>query len=456
MFHVKHAKGKMNESGNLFTTKGPEEPLAARMRPRNFDEFVGQGNIVAKGAFVRNLIEKDELSSLIFFGPAGTGKTTLASIIARMTQAKFISISAVSSGLKELKTIEKESQKRHQQGQKTILFIDEIHRFNKTQQDALLPIVEDGTVILIGATTENPSFELNSALLSRSRVVVFQLLSQSEILKILKRALTSSRGYGDEDFTLPEKQLNVLADAANGDARTALNLLEMVYLNAERKNGKILVSDQLFSQIIAGRQLRYDKNGEEFYNLISALHKSMRNSDDDAAIYWLARLLEGGADPLYVARRVVRFASEDIGLADSNALNVAVNAFQACKYIGMPECSVHLTHAVIYCALSPKSNAVYQAYLAAKKDVHEHFNDPVPLQIRNASTKLMKEMDYGKGYKYAHDYAAKITDLDPWPPSVPKKEYYQPDGLNQEKIFKERKARIKAWHQKHDHNSTKA
>lgn len=442
----------MNESGNLFApaSQTPEEPLAARMRPRNFSEFVGQGNIVAKGAFVRNLIEKDELSSLIFFGPAGTGKTTLASIIARMTKAKFVSISAVASGLKDLKEFEKTARKTRQQGQRTILFIDEIHRYNKAQQDALLPIVEDGTVILIGATTENPSFELNSALLSRSRVVVFQLLTQAEIRAILQQALTSSRGYGDQDFTLTTNQLSTLADAANGDARTALNLLEMLYQNGDQVNGKVTVSPQLFEQVLQGRQLRYDKNGEEYYNLISALHKSMRNSDDDAAVYWLARLLEGGADPLYVARRVVRFASEDIGLADSNALNVAINAFQACQFIGMPECSVHLTQAVVYCALSPKSNATYTAYSAAKKDVHEHFNDPVPLQLRNAPTKLMAEMNYGKGYKYAHDYAAKITDLTTWPPSVPKHEYYQPTGLNQEKVFKERKERIKAWHHKHD------
>ncbi|BDR57549.1 replication-associated recombination protein A [Xylocopilactobacillus apis] len=440
----------MEETGNLFAPKEPEEPLAARLRPRNFDEFVGQGNIVSQGAFVRNLIEKDELTSLIFFGPAGTGKTTLASIIARMTKAKFISISAVSSGLKDLKDIEENAKRLKAEGKKTILFIDEIHRFNKAQQDALLPIIEDGTVILIGATTENPSFELNSALLSRSKVVVFQLLNDQEIETILKRAITSSRGYGDQNFTLTEDQLKLLAGAANGDARTALNLIEMIYINAERVDDKVVVSDDLFNQIISGRQLRYDKGGEEFYNLISALHKSMRNSDDDSALYWLARLLEGGADPLYVGRRIVRFASEDIGLADSNALNVAINAFQACKYIGMPECNVHLAHAVVYCSLSPKSNAIETAYNEAKSDALNHFNDPVPLQIRNAPTKLMKEMDYGKGYKYAHNYKDKLTNLDTWPETLERKEYYRPDGDNQEKYFKERKEMIKEWHRKHD------
>jgi putative ATPase len=435
----------MVESGNLFTNNSQiTEPLAARMRPRNFDEFVGQGNIVSQGAFVRNLIERDQLSSLIFFGPAGTGKTTLAYIIAGITKAKFVSISAVTSGIKDIKVIEVEARKRKSTGQKTILFIDEIHRFNKSQQDALLPIVEDGTVILIGATTENPSFELNSALLSRSKVVLFQLLTDKEIKQILQRALTSTRGY--PDFKLTDEQLTILAGAANGDARTALNLLEMLYTNA---NGKE-VSRELFDQILSGRQLRYDKNGEEYYNLISALHKSMRNSDDDAAVYWLARLLEGGADPLYVARRVVRFASEDVGLADSNALNVAINAFQACKFIGMPECCVHLTQAVVYCALSPKSNAMEVAYNEAKADVKEHFNDPVPLQIRNAPTKLMKELNYGKGYKYAHNYEDQLTDLDTWPETLERKTYYDPKGVGKEKNFKERKKQIKDWHLKHD------
>ncbi|BDR59728.1 replication-associated recombination protein A [Xylocopilactobacillus apicola] len=445
----------MVESGNLFTNKQPEEPLAARMRPRNFNEFVGQGNIVAPGAFVRNLIEKDQLSSLIFFGPAGTGKTTLASIIAGMTKARFVSISAVASGLKELKEIETEAQKLKSTGQKTILFIDEIHRFNKAQQDALLPIVEDGTVILIGATTENPSFEINSALLSRSKVIVFQLLNDQEVKEILTQAMTSSRGYGDQNFKLTDEQLQELAGAANGDARTALNLLEMLYTNANHEGNEVIVTPEVFNQILSGRQLRYDKNGEEFYNLISALHKSMRNSDDDAALYWLARLLEGGADPLYVARRVVRFASEDVGLADSNALNVAINAFEACKFIGMPECSVHLSHAVVYCALSPKSNALENAYNEAKSDVKDHFNDPVPLAIRNAPTKLMKELNYGAGYKYAHNYEDKITDLDTWPETLPRKTYFRPGDSAGEKRFKERKDWIRAWHEKHDPRETK-
>ena len=425
-------------------------PLAARLRPRTLSEFAGQTHLLGEGKVLRRLIESDKIGSMIFWGPPGVGKTTLARIIAGRTKANFIDFSAVTSGIKEIKQVMEEAEKGRRFGSKTILFVDEIHRFNKAQQDAFLPYVEKGSIILIGATTENPSFEVNGALLSRCKVFVLQALKTEELAGLIERALKDSRGFGDQDIDIAPDIINTIAEFANGDARSALSTLEMAVLNGDvDEKGKITVTRETVEQCTQKRSLLYDKTGEEHYNLISALHKSMRNSDPDAAVYWLARMLEAGEDPLYVARRVTRFASEDIGLADTRALEVAVSAYQACHFIGMPECSVHLTEAVVYMSLAPKSNALYVAYERAKKDALTMLAEPVPLVIRNAPTKLMKELDYGKGYQYAHDTADKLTNMQCLPDSLLGREYYFPTEEGTEAKFKARLEEIKDWKKKH-------
>lgn len=425
-------------------------PLAARLRPRTLSEFAGQTHLLGEGKVLRRLIESDKIGSMIFWGPPGVGKTTLARIIAGRTKANFIDFSAVTSGIKEIKQVMEEAEKGRRFGSKTILFVDEIHRFNKAQQDAFLPYVEKGSIILIGATTENPSFEVNGALLSRCKVFVLQALKTEELAGLIERALKDSRGFGDQDIDIAPDIINTIAEFANGDARSALSTLEMAVLNGDvDEKGKITVTRETVEQCTQKRSLLYDKTGEEHYNLISALHKSMRNSDPDAAVYWLARMLEAGEDPLYVARRVTRFASEDIGLADPRALEVAVSAYQACHFIGMPECSVHLTEAVVYMSLAPKSNALYVAYERAKKDALTMLAEPVPLVIRNAPTKLMKELDYGKGYQYAHDTADKLTNMQCLPDSLLGKEYYFPTEEGTEAKFKARLEEIKDWKKRH-------
>ena len=420
-------------------------PLAARLRPRDLDEFAGQQHLLGEGKVLRRLIEGDRIGSMIFWGPPGVGKTTLARIIANRTKAAFVDFSAVTSGIKEIKQVMEQAEKSRRFGEKTILFVDEIHRFNRAQQDAFLPFVEKGSIILIGATTENPSFEVNGALLSRCKVFVLQPLKTEEIAGLLRRALTDERGFGKLKVEMPDELLDLIAEFANGDARSALSTLEMAVLNGESEGETVRVNRETVEQCTSKKSLLYDKSGEEHYNLISALHKSMRNSDPDAAVYWLARMLEAGEDPLYVARRVTRFASEDVGLADPRALELCVAAFQACHLIGMPECSVHLTQAVVYLSLAPKSNALYTAYESAKREALTTLAEPVPLVIRNAPTRLMKELDYGKGYRYAHDFEDKLTDMDCLPESMAGKTFYHPTEEGTEARFKARLEDIKAW-----------
>lgn len=374
------------------------------------------------------------------------GKTTLARIIARRTKAKFIDFSAVTSGIKEIKQVMEQAETARKFGEKTILFVDEIHRFNKAQQDAFLPYVEKGSIVLIGATTENPSFEVNGALLSRCKVFVLQALKTENLVRLLNRAIREERGFGSEKIVIPDELIEAIARFANGDARSALSTLEMAILNAQTdKDGTVTVTAETVEQCTSKKSLLYDKAGEEHYNLISALHKSMRNSDPDAAVYWLARMLEAGEDPLYIARRVTRFASEDVGLADPRALELAVSAFQACHMIGMPECSVHLTQAVVYLSLAPKSNALYTAYESAKRDALTMLSEPVPLNIRNAPTKLMKELGYGKGYVYAHDTEEKLSDMQCLPDSLLGKEYYRPTEEGLEAKYAAKLKEIKEW-----------
>lgn len=426
------------------------QPLAWRLRPRNLEEFVGQQHLIGEGKILRKLIETDKISSIIFWGNPGIGKTTLARIIANKTNSKFIDFSAVTSGIKDIKEVMAQAENNRKFGQKTIVFVDEIHRFNKAQQDAFLPFVEKGSIILIGATTENPSFEINSALLSRCKVFVFKPIETKDLVKLLKRAVTDERGFGKEKVIIDDDMLFIIAEFANGDARTALSTLEMVVLNGDMdKDGKITVTKETLEQCISKKNLLYDKNGEEHYNIISALHKSMRNSDPDAAVYWLARMLEAGEDPLYIARRVTRFASEDVGLADPRALEIAVAAYHACHFIGMPECSVHLTEAVVYMAMAPKSNAMDTAYHLAAEDAKQHLAEPVPLVIRNAPTKLMRELNYGKGYQYAHDTKDKLTNMQCLPDSLKDKTYYHPTEQGLESKYKERLKQIKDWKKAH-------
>lgn len=433
---------------SLFSSTVPQ-PLAARLRPETLDEYVGQTHLVGKNGILRRLIENDSISSMIFWGPPGVGKTTLAQIIAHTTRSRFIEFSAVTSGIKEIREVMKQADTSSQYGQRTIVFVDEIHRFNKAQQDAFLPFVEKGSIILIGATTENPSFEINSALLSRCKVFVLKALTAEDIQSLLKRALTSPKGFGGQHIVIADDLLAAIAEFANGDARTALSTLEMAVLNGEEVNGTTTVTKEIVEQCTSRKSLLYDKHGEEHYNLISALHKSMRNSDPDAAVYWLARMLESGEDPIYIARRVTRFAAEDVGLADPRALEIAVAAFTACRLIGVPECNVHLTEAVIYMALAPKSNAMEAAYLTARKDALEHLAEPVPLVIRNAPTSLMKDIGYGKGYQYAHDYKDKLTTMQCLPDSLKDKTYYHPTEQGVEGRFKQRLEYIKEWKRKH-------
>ena len=421
------------------------QPLASRMRPASLSEYVGQKHLVGEGKVLWKLIEKDQITSMIFWGPPGVGKTTLARIIAHHTKSRFIDFSAVTSGIREIRQVMKEAQDSMVYGQRTILFVDEIHRFNKAQQDAFLPYVEKGSIILIGATAENPSFEINSALLSRCKVFVLKALEDEDILELLKTTLHSPKGLGKENIQIEESILKQLAAFANGDARVALNTLEMCVLNAENTDGVQIVNEEVLAQCISQKSLLYDKKGEEHYNLISALHKSMRNSDVQASIYWLARMLEAGEDPLYIARRLVRFASEDVGMADSRALEICVSVYQACHFIGMPECSVHLTHAITYLSLAPKSNALYMAYEHAKIDAMKMRSEPVPLHLRNAVTSLMKELHYGEGYQYAHDHEDKLTAMKCLPDSLQGKLYYKPTIQGSEQKVKLRMEQIENW-----------
>lgn len=421
-------------------------PLANRLRPTTLETYVGQQHLLGPGKMLRQLIERDQISSMIFWGPPGVGKTTLASIIAGSTRSAFINFSAVTSGIKEIKEVMQRAEESRRMGIRTVLFVDEIHRFNKAQQDAFLPYVEKGSIVLIGATTENPSFEINSALLSRCKVFVLKALETEDLVKLLHHALTAKEGFGNQTVQIEDGQLKEIAVFANGDARTALNTLEMAVINGEIGNdGSITVTSQVLEQCINKKSLLYDKTGEEHYNIISALHKSMRNSDPDAAIYWMLRMLEGGENPLYIARRLVRFASEDIGMADSQALQVAVAAYQACHFLGVPECDVHLTHAVTYLAMAPKSNALYRACEECKQDIRTRTAEPVPLQLRNAPTKLMEDLHYGEGYEYAHDTEEKLTRMECLPESLRGREYYHPTRQGQEKAVAERLREIKEW-----------
>ena len=438
----------INEQITIGTGKVPE-PLAARLRPQTIDEMVGQQHLLGQGKVLRRIIEQDKVSSMIFWGPPGIGKTTLANVIANQTKARFINFSAVTSGIKEIKAVMQEAENSLKFGEKTILFIDEIHRFNKAQQDAFLPFVEKGSIVLIGATTENPSFEVNGALLSRCKVFILKALSEDDLVILLNRAISDPRGFGDQKIEISDEILHMIGVYANGDARTALSTLEMVILNGDFDGEKTTVTKETVEQCISKKSLLYDKSGEEHYNLISALHKSMRNSDPDAAIYWLARMLEAGEDPLYVARRVIRFASEDVGLADPRGLEIAVAAYQACHFIGMPECTVNLSEAVVYLSLAPKSNALDAGYMKARGDAQSMMAEPVPLHIRNGVTKLMREAGYGKGYQYAHDYEDKLTPMSCLPDSLAGRVYYDPTTQGLESKFKERLDMIKAWKEKH-------
>tara|TARA_B100002003_G_scaffold179697_1_gene167702 strand:+ start:621 stop:2030 length:1410 start_codon:yes stop_codon:yes gene_type:complete len=425
-------------------------PLADRMRPTTFDELTGQEDLLGPGRPLRHAIERDTLQSIILWGPPGTGKTTLARLIATVTKSRFVAFSAVLSGIKEIRAVMAVAEDNRRRGdRRTILFVDEIHRFNKAQQDAFLPRVETGDIVLVGATTENPSFEVNAALLSRSQVYVLQALSATDITTILSRALTDeTRGLGKQNLQVDPETLAAIARHANGDARVALNLLELgaaaAVARTAESNGTVgaRLDLELASETMQRRALVYDKNGEEHFNLMSALHKSMRNSDPDAAVYWLARMVEAGEDPLYIARRLVRFASEDVGIADPQALTIAVSAKEAVHFIGMPEGNTALAQATLYLASAPKSNAVYTAYSRAATDAHKNVAEPVPLHLRNAPTRLMKQLDYGKGYRYAHDEPEAVAAMDCLPASLQGRHYYVPTTRGFEK---EIGRRLDAW-----------
>ena len=438
----------MDEQISFFENTG-YRPLADRMRPEKLDDIVGQQHLLGPGKVLRRIIEQDQVSSMIFWGPPGVGKTTIAHVIANQTRSDFINFSAVTSGIKEIREVMQRADEGRRFGKKTIVFVDEIHRFNKAQQDAFLPFVEKGSIVLIGATTENPSFEVNGALLSRCRVFVLKALEKNDMIRLLERAIKDERGFGAQKIDMDERALDMIAAFSNGDARAALSTLEMTVLNGDFDGQTTTVSLETVEQCTSKKALLYDKDGEEHYNLISALHKSMRNSDPDAAVYWLSRMLEAGEDPLYIARRVIRFASEDVGMADPRALELSVAAYQACHFIGMPECSVNLTEAVIYMSLAPKSNAMETAYNSAKEDALTQLAEPVPLNIRNAPTSLMKDLGYGKGYKYAHDFEEKITSMQCLPDSLLGKEYYHPTAQGLEKNYGERLRQIKQWKKEH-------
>ena len=418
-------------------------PLADRMRPRTLDEFVGQEHLVAPGKPLRTQIERDDIGSLIFWGPPGTGKTTLAQIIARITKADFIEFSAVLSGIKEIKQVMADAERARQYGTRTIVFVDEIHRFNKAQQDAFLPHVEKGNIRLIGATTENPSFEIISALLSRSRVYVLKPLTEDQIVTLLKRALTDeARGLGSSKVQAKAEVLQKIAAYSSGDARSAYNVLDVATSLASSTSSRD-ITDEMIQDALQKRTLLYDKTGEEHYNLISALHKSVRNSDPDASLYWLGRMLEAGEDPLYIARRVVRMAVEDIGLAEPNALSLCMAARDAVDFLGMPEGNLALAQAVVYLSIAPKSNALYTAYGQVQQDVEHTAADPVPLHLRNAPTGLMKGLGYGQGYQYAHNVDSKVADMQCLPDNLRGRTYYQPTNEGLEKRIRERLEEIK-------------
>lgn len=418
---------------------GKKRPLADRMRPETLDEFVGQEHLVGEGGFIREAIKRDDITSIILWGPPGSGKTTLAKIISNATKAYFVSFSAVVSGVKEIRAV---VARARASTRKTILFVDEIHRFNKAQQDAFLPHVEDGTIILIGATTENPSFEVNSPLLSRSRVLLLNQLIEGDIRAIIMRALTDSEhGLGQEVSRVEDDAVDALVSFSIGDARRALNILELsVAMAAGKKRGAIVITRADVEKASQQKVLRYDRAGEEHYNIISAIHKSMRGSDPDAALYWYARMLEGGEDPLYIARRVVRFASEDIGNADPNALVVAMQATESYRFLGSPEGELAIAQAIVYCAVAPKSNAMYVAYKRARGDAKKHGTLPVPLHIRNAPTRLMKELGYGKGYQYDHDAEDSYAGQEHLPDRLIGTTYYHPTAFGHEKLISERLA----------------
>ena len=421
-------------------------PLASRLRPTSLEDYIGQEHLLGKGKILRQMIEKDQIPSMVLWGPPGVGKTTLARIIAQMTNADFENFSAVTGGMKEIKELMKEAEQKQYRGRKIIVFVDEIHRFNKAQQDAFLPYVEKGTITLIGATTENPSFEVNAALLSRCKVFVLQALTKENIVQLCRHAIRDPRGFGNMQVDIPEEILSIIASFADGDARTALNTLEMSILNGNlTAEGTFEVNREIVEQCIGKKTLLYDKDGEEHYNMISALHKSMRNSDPDAAIYWMMRMLEGGENPLYIARRLIRFASEDIGMADSNALQVAVAAYQACHFNGMPECDVNLTHAVIYLSMAPKSNSAYVAVQRAREEAKNTLSEPVPFQLRNAVTNLMEELHYGDGYQYAHNTSEKLTKMKCLPEKLEGKTFYEPTKSGKEAEIEERLHVIKEW-----------
>ncbi len=429
---------------NRLTRLQRHGPLAARMRPTSLDDFVGQESILAPGSVLRRAIERDRLSSIILWGPPGVGKTTLARLIASQSSAHFVPVSAVSSGVADLRAAVKDASDRlGMHGQRTVLFIDEIHRFNKAQQDAILPYVEDGTVILIGATTENPSFEVNAPLLSRSRVVVLNSLSDEQIREIVLRGLSDrERGLGADDLTIDDDALDALVNLSNGDARFSLNTLEMASVAVTDDDRTVTAS--MVYEAAQRRAAAYDKSGESHFDTISALHKSLRDSDPDASLYWMARMIERGDDPLYVVRRLVRFATEDVGLADPRALTIAMSAQQAVHFLGMPEGKLALAELTVYLALAPKSNAIYRAYSAVQADVEGTRNDPVPIHLRNAPTRLMRDIGYGKGYEYAHDTEDGISGQSHLPDNLAGSSWYQPTTSGFEATLTERLARIRA------------